>query len=216
MVPKPATDGLKLPPETPFPEYVPPAGEPPLSANAGVYVQTPFSAPIETTGSVFTVIDCEAGAEVHPLVVTVRVTVPEVETEMDGVVSVVLQVFPVEEDDVKVTDPSWQKVVGPLAVIVGVAGIGFTVMVIGADIAVQPLPSVSVTVNVPEAETTIELVVSVVLQVLLVPDEVNATLCPEQNVVAPPAVITGVAGELFTVTTTGELIGLVHPDALVI
>ena len=36
VVPNPATPGLKFPVETPFPVYVPPAGEPPARANAGV------------------------------------------------------------------------------------------------------------------------------------------------------------------------------------
>ncbi|MNW70982.1 hypothetical protein D3C74_505600 [compost metagenome] len=42
-------------------------------------------------------------------------------------------VFPVAADDVKTTEPPAQNVVGPPAVIVGVAGSGFTVTVVGAD-----------------------------------------------------------------------------------
>ena len=54
------------------------------------------------------------------------------------------QVFPVALDEVNVTDPPEQKVVAPLAVIVGVAGIGFTVTVVGAELAVQvPLETVT-------------------------------------------------------------------------
>jgi hypothetical protein len=44
-------------------------------------------------------------------------------------------VFPEEEEDVKVTDPPEQKVVGPPAEMVGVAGASFTVTVSGLDVA---------------------------------------------------------------------------------
>ena len=46
----------------------------------------------------------------------------------------------------RVTLPPAQKVVGPPAVIVGVAGNGFTVTTVGADVAVQPFASVICTV----------------------------------------------------------------------
>ena len=46
----------------------------------------------------------------------------------------------------RVTLPPAQKVVGPLGVMVGVAGSGFTVTTVGAEVAVQPLPSVTWTV----------------------------------------------------------------------
>ena len=101
---------------------------------------------METAGLLFTVIACEAAAEVQPFAVTVNVTVPEVETEIEGVVSVVLHVFPVEDDDVKFTDPPAQNVVDPPVVIVGVEGIAFTITDTGAEVAVQPDPFVSVTV----------------------------------------------------------------------
>jgi hypothetical protein len=72
--------------------------------------------------------------------------VPAVVTVMDCVVSPVDQRLPVVDDEVKVTLPPVQKVVGPPAVIVGVAGMGFTVTVVPADGAdVQPL-AVTVTV----------------------------------------------------------------------
>jgi hypothetical protein len=45
-----------------------------------------------------------------------------------------------------VTDPPAQKEVGPPAVIVGVAGVGFTVTVVAADVAEQPFASINVTV----------------------------------------------------------------------
>lgn len=67
-------------------------------------------------------------------------------TVIDCVVSPVDHRLPVADEDVKVTLPPIQKVVGPPAEIVGVAGMGFTVTVVpddGAD--VQP-PLVTVTV----------------------------------------------------------------------
>ena len=69
---------------------------------------------------------------------------PLAETAMDWLVAPLDQVFPVALDEVNVTDPPEQKVVAPLAVIVGVAGIGFTVTVVGAELAVQvPLETVT-------------------------------------------------------------------------
>ena len=48
--------------------------------------------------------------------------------------------FPVALDEVSVTLPPVQNVVGPPALIVGVDGIGFTVTLVAADAAlVQPL-----------------------------------------------------------------------------
>ena len=59
---------------------------------------------------------------------------------MDGVVSVVDQVFPVGDEDVSTTDPPVQKVVGPPGTITGIPGAGFTVTVVPADAAeLQPL-----------------------------------------------------------------------------
>ena len=50
------------------------------------------------------------------------------------------QTFPLAELEVSVTLSPAQNVVGPEAVIVGVAGVGFTVTVVAADGAlVQPL-----------------------------------------------------------------------------
>lgn len=46
--------------------------------------------------------------------------------------------MPVAEEDVNVTDPPAQKVVGPPGVIVGVAGVGFTVTTVPAEVAEQP------------------------------------------------------------------------------
>jgi hypothetical protein len=49
-------------------------------------------------------------------------------------------------EDVSVTDPPEQNVVGPPAVMEGVAGIGFTVTAMGADVADVQLPLVTETV----------------------------------------------------------------------
>ena len=64
---------------------------------------------------------------------------------MDCVVAPVLQRLLVAELEVSVTLPPWQKVVGPPAEIVGVAGNGFTVTTIGEDVAVQLFALVVVT-----------------------------------------------------------------------
>ena len=63
---------------------------------------------------------------------------------------------------VRVTLPPAQKVVGPLGVIVGVAGFELTVVTVAAEVALQPLPSVTVTVKESAVEATIDCVVSFV------------------------------------------------------
>ena len=70
------------------------------------------------------------------------------------VVSLVDHVFPLVALEVNVTLPPWQKVVAPLAVMVGVVGIGFTVTFTLADVAEQPAES-TVTEYVPEVKTVI-------------------------------------------------------------
>lgn len=52
----------------------------------------------------------------------------------DWEIAPVDHVFPETADDVNVTEPPAQNVVGPLAVIVGTAGIGFTVTTVGTDV----------------------------------------------------------------------------------
>jgi hypothetical protein len=54
------------------------------------------------------------------------------------------QVFPVALEEVKTTELPAQNVVGPPAVIVGVAGKGLTVTTVGVELAVQfPLDAVT-------------------------------------------------------------------------
>ena len=64
---------------------------------------------------------------------------------MDCVVAPFDQIFPVADDEVKVTLSPVQKVVAPEAVIVGVAGSALTVTVVGADAAELQVPLFTVT-----------------------------------------------------------------------
>jgi Cu/Ag efflux protein CusF len=85
-----------------------------------------------------TVVPAEV-AEVQPPLVTATVYVPDVETVMDCVVAPVDQTFPLADDEVNTTLPPAQKVNGPPAEIVGVAGNAVTVTVVPAEVAdVQP------------------------------------------------------------------------------
>lgn len=63
---------------------------------------------------------------------------PLVFTVIDGVVAPVLHVFPVAEEEVSVTLPPVQNVVGPLVATIGVAGNGFTVTLVLADVEEHP------------------------------------------------------------------------------
>ena len=129
---------------------------------------------------------------------------PPVETVIDCVVAPFDQMFPVVDDEVRVTLPPWQKVVAPEAVIVGVAGSAFTVTTVAADEAEAQVPLLTETLYDPPVETVIDCVVSPFDQMFPVAeDEVKVTLPPWQKVVAPEAVIVGVAGNAFTVTTVG-------------
>jgi hypothetical protein len=143
--------------------------------------------------------------------------VPPVVTVIEGVVAPVDQVLPVADEEVKTTLPPVQNVVGPPAVMVGVAGIGFTVTIVPADAAdIQP-PLVTVTVYVPAVVTVIEGVVAPVDHTLPVAeDEVKTTLSPVQKVVGPPAVMVGVAGKEFTVPDTATFTVVTPVDAKVI
>lgn len=129
------------------------------------------------------------------------------------VVSPVDQVFPEGAEDVNTTEPPEQNVVAPPGVIVGVAGGGLTVIVVPALVELQ-VPFETVTVYVPEVETVIDCVVALVDQVF--PDaaeDVNTTEPPVQNVVGPPARITGTPGAGFTVTFVLDEVAT-HPEPL--
>ncbi len=130
---------------------------------------------------------------------------------IDCVVAPFDQTFPDAAEEVNVTLPPWQKVVAPEAEIVGVAGNAFTVTVVGADVAELQVPLSTETEYDPEAETVIDCVVAPFDQTLPVAaEEVNVTVPPWQNVVAPEAEIVGVAGKAFTVTVVGADVAELH------
>ena len=120
------------------------------------------------------------------------------------------------------TLPPAQKVVGPLAVIVGV-GFGFTVTAVAAEVPLQPFV-VTVTLYVPLVVTLIDCVVAPFDQRYDPPlDAVSVTLPPAQKVVGPPAVIVGVGFGLTVTTVAAEVplqpfasvtVTLYEPDAL--
>lgn len=85
------------------------------------------------------------------------VYVPLAVTTMSSVDSAVDQELPLVAEELRVTDPPAQKVVGPPAVITGAAGIGFTVTVTGAEAGeTHPFASVCVTVKIPLLLTVME------------------------------------------------------------
>jgi hypothetical protein len=116
------------------------------------------------------------------------------------VVAPVDQVFPVAEEEVKVTEPPAQNVVGPLAVITGTAGSGFTVITTGEEVEVQD-PFETETVYEPLVVTVIDCVVAPVDHVFPVEaEEVNVIDPPAQNEFGPLPAIVGTGGIGFTVT----------------
>lgn len=130
--------------------------------------------------------------------------------------------FPLGELLVSVTLPPAQKVVGPPAEIVGVAGGGLTVTVVAAEVAAQPAASVTVTVTTWLVLTVIDCVVAPVDQSHDAPlFAVSVTLLPAQNVVGPDGVMVAVGvdtetvallvavGQLVTKTETVRVIGSV-------
>jgi len=100
---------------------------------------------IVAVGAGFTVIAVGALVAVQLPEPTLTVYDPLVETIIEFVVSLVDQVLPLGADEVKVTEPPLQKVVGPPGVIVGVAGGGFTVTLVPALVELHvPLDTVTV------------------------------------------------------------------------
>src|SRR5688500_18558785 len=104
---------------------------------------------------------------------------------------------------VRVTLPPAQNVVGPEAVMLAV-GAGLTPTFVGADVAVQPLASVTVTLNEPLFVTLIDCVFAPLDQeyVVMPAGAVSVTLPPAQNVVGPDGVMV-VSGGALTVTRVG-------------
>ena len=79
--------------------------------------------------------------------VTVTVYVPLVVTVIAEVVAEVDHKYPVPPEAVSITEPLWQKVVGPPAVMMAVGkGLTFTAIF---SVSVQPLELVTVTAYVP-------------------------------------------------------------------
>ena len=116
------------------------------------------------------------------------------------VVSLVDQVLPVEEEEIRSIVSPIQIVVKPEAVIVGVAGSGFTVT-IAVDVGEeQPFWTTFREIVFPEL-TVMDCVVSPVDQTLFVAEEeVSTTEPPSQKVVGPPGVMVAADGTGFTVT----------------
>ena len=115
---------------------------------------------------------------------------------IDWVVSLSLQTIFWATEEVNVTELPTQKVVGPLAEIVGTAGVGSTTTSKGKEVAEQPAPLVTVTVYISAMVTTIEFALMFpgfqTLPVALLLNKVM--LPPSQKGLLPKAVITGVAG----------------------
>lgn len=108
--------------------------------------------------------------------------------------------LPDDAEEVKITFPPAQKFSGPLAEIVGVDGIGFTVTAVASDeLEAQPNADLT-TVKDPLAETVIACVVAPFDQMFPVADEeVNTTLPPAQKLKGPLAEMVGVTGVGLTV-----------------
>ena len=66
------------------------------------------------------------------------------------------QRYEVDAGAVSVTEPPAQNVVDPLGVITGVDGFALTVTVVAADVALQPLAFVTVTLYGPDVVTLID------------------------------------------------------------
>ena len=127
------------------------------------------------------------------------------------------QTLSVAEEDVNVTDPPSQNVVAPLAVIVGVAGIGCTITFVARETPEGHPRAITSTEYEPEVVTVMLCVVSPVDQILSVADdEVSTMLSPSQKVVAPPAVIVGTAGTGLTITVLGADADDEHPAVVTV
>lgn len=101
---------------------------------------------VGVAGGAVTVIVVPALVELQVPFETVTVYVPDVETVIACVVSAVDQVFPAAADEVSVTEPPVQNVVGPPGVMIGTLGAAFTVTAVAEDVATQPEPFPTVTV----------------------------------------------------------------------
>jgi hypothetical protein len=100
---------------------------------------------VGTAGIGFTVtVIAVEGSDVQPPDVFVTVYVPEADTVIDGLAAPVDHIRLPGGEAVSVTLPPAQKVVGPLVVTVGAAGVGFTVTVCAVELPdEQPLVTTS-------------------------------------------------------------------------
>ena len=100
----------------------------------------------------------------HPFpLVTVTSYVPDVITVMACVEAPVLHVYELADDEVSMTEPPRQNVVGPFGVMAGV-GFAFTVTVTAVALPRHPLLLVTITLKVPDVVTVIACVVAPLLQ----------------------------------------------------
>jgi hypothetical protein len=161
-------------------------------------------------GGGFTITSVAALVALQPLALaTVTLYEPLALTVMDCVVAPFDQRCENAAGAVSVTDPPSQNVVGPLAVTTGVAGGGFTITSVAALVALQPSAVVTVTLYEPLALTVMDCVVAPFDQRCEnAAGAVSVTAPPAQNVVGPLAVITGVAGFAFTITSVAALVAL--------
>ena len=97
-------------------------------------------------------IDVPEDVALHPAVVTVTVYVPAKLAAIVCVVAPLLQRYEPAVEAVKLTLVPLQIFVDPAAVMVA-TGIGFTAIVVTAEVDVQPFEPVKVTVCVPFAPT---------------------------------------------------------------
>ena len=149
----------------------------------------------------------------HPFAITFTVKPPLDETTILWLVSPVLHTLFALALEVRVMLLPSQNMVDPLAVIVGLGGMGFTVTTTGSEVAVQPKVLLTVRLKLPLLFTKMYWPVAPVLHKLLLgEDDINCTWPPVQKVIGPPAVITGLAGSGFAVTTIGWEVD-VHPFA---
>ena len=120
----------------PVDQVLPPTDE---EVNVTVFpaqiVVDPLAVMVGVVGVEVAVTTVVAEVAEQPPLVTVTEYEPEFVTTMDCVVAPVDQRLPEAAEEVSITDPGVQNVVGPPAVIVGVAGTGFTVTVVPADAA---------------------------------------------------------------------------------
>jgi hypothetical protein len=176
----------------------------------------PFAVTTGVAGAALTVTVVAALVAVQPFAfVTVTLCEPDVFTRIDCVVAPFDQRYEALAGAVSVTEPPWQKVVGPLALTTGVAGSALTVTAVAALVALQPFAFVTVTLYEPDALATIDCVVAPVDQRYeALAGAVSVTEPPSQNDVGPLALTTGVAGSALTVTAVAALVAL-QPFAFV-